>query len=141
PLTITGGLTFAGGPWNNYSTHAIATMIAKVRESNMPGLVTANSGYLTKHSIGIYGSRPGAGFRRGNAKTRVDQVPRTPVDPDFVGVGEIEACTVTFHRDGNAEAALGAIRTPSGARTLAVCRAADIATDLTTRDAFDLKVD
>src|SRR3546814_2871651 len=24
PFTVTGGLTFAGGPWNNYSTHAIA---------------------------------------------------------------------------------------------------------------------
>src|SRR4051812_13366213 len=27
PLTVTGGLTFAGGPWNNYVTHAIATMV------------------------------------------------------------------------------------------------------------------
>ena len=26
PLTVTGGLTFAGGPWNNYVTHSIATM-------------------------------------------------------------------------------------------------------------------
>ena len=26
PLTVTGGLTFAGGPWNNYVMHSIATM-------------------------------------------------------------------------------------------------------------------
>ena len=26
PLTVTGGLSFAGGPWNNYVTHSIATM-------------------------------------------------------------------------------------------------------------------
>ncbi len=26
PLTVTGGLTFAGGPWSNYVTHSIATM-------------------------------------------------------------------------------------------------------------------
>ena len=25
-LTVTGGLTFAGGPWNDYVSHAIATM-------------------------------------------------------------------------------------------------------------------
>ena len=28
PLTVTGGLSFAGGPWNNYVTHSIATMAA-----------------------------------------------------------------------------------------------------------------
>ena len=26
PLTVTGGLTFAGGPWSNYVAHSIATM-------------------------------------------------------------------------------------------------------------------
>ena len=35
PLTVTGGLTFAGGPWNNYVAHSIATMA---------GLLTANPG-------------------------------------------------------------------------------------------------
>ncbi|CAM3414650.1 acetyl-CoA acetyltransferase [Nocardioides dubius] len=57
-LTITGGLSFAGGPWNNYSTHAIAAMIGAVRETGRPGLVTANSGYLTKHAIGVYAPSP-----------------------------------------------------------------------------------
>ena len=27
PLTVTGGLTFAGGPGNNYGTHAVASMV------------------------------------------------------------------------------------------------------------------
>src|SRR5207248_2477730 len=35
PLTVTGGLTFAGGPWSNYATHSIATMAE---------LLTANPG-------------------------------------------------------------------------------------------------
>ena len=30
-LTRTGGLSFAGGPWNNYVMHAIATMVADLR--------------------------------------------------------------------------------------------------------------
>ena len=29
-LTVTGGLSFAGGPWNNYVMHAIATMVSDV---------------------------------------------------------------------------------------------------------------
>ena len=31
PLTVTGGLTFAGGPWNNYVMHSIATMTELLR--------------------------------------------------------------------------------------------------------------
>ena len=31
-LTRTGGLAFAGGPWNNYVMHAIATLMADLRE-------------------------------------------------------------------------------------------------------------
>src|SRR5205823_1200871 len=31
PLTVTGGLSFAGGPGNNYSTHAIAAMVGRLR--------------------------------------------------------------------------------------------------------------
>lgn len=31
PLTVTGGLTFAGGPWNNYVMHSIATMADLLR--------------------------------------------------------------------------------------------------------------
>ena len=31
-LTVTGGLTFAGGPGNNYAAHAIATLVHRLRE-------------------------------------------------------------------------------------------------------------
>src|SRR5207244_6690330 len=41
PLTVTGGLSFAGGPGNNYSTHAIAPMADVLRADPGPhGLVT-----------------------------------------------------------------------------------------------------
>ena len=48
PLTVTGGLTFAGGPWNNYVTHSIATMAEQlVAHPGRRGLITASGGYLT----------------------------------------------------------------------------------------------
>ena len=54
PLTVTGGLTFAGGPWNNYVTHSIATMAERLAGTpGRRGLITANGGYLTKHSFGV----------------------------------------------------------------------------------------
>ncbi|GAB3141431.1 acetyl-CoA acetyltransferase [Amycolatopsis stemonae] len=115
PLTITGGLTFAGGPWNNYSTHAIAAMISEVRRTQRPGLITANSGYLTKHSIGVYAPSPGDGFRRRSVAVEADPVRAT----EHVGPAELEAWTVSYTRDGEPETAMAALRTPDGARTLA----------------------
>src|SRR5258707_14020479 len=45
PLTVTGGLTFAGGPWNNYVTHSIATMAERlVANPGQRGFITANGG-------------------------------------------------------------------------------------------------
>jgi acetyl-CoA C-acetyltransferase len=60
PLTVTGGLTFAGGPGNNYVTHSIATMVERLRQGDAAtvGLVTALGWYITKHSVGVYGTSP-----------------------------------------------------------------------------------
>ncbi len=59
PLTVTGGLTFGGGPGNNYGTHAVASMIDVLRaDPGSLGMVTGVGWYLTKHSIGIYGTEP-----------------------------------------------------------------------------------
>ncbi len=123
PLTVTGGLTFAGGPWNNYSTHAIATMLAEVRRTQQPGLVTANSGYLTKHSLGVYAPHPGDGFRRRSAQPLVDAEPTTEVAKAHVGAAALESWTVSHDREGRPGLAMAAFRLPDGRRTLA--RSAD----------------
>jgi len=59
--TVTGGLPFFGGAGNNYSLHAIATMMERVRQApGSFGLVLANGGYLSKEAAGIYSCRPSA---------------------------------------------------------------------------------
>src|SRR5699024_1019207 len=80
PLTVTGGLSFAGGPWCNYVTHAIATLVDQLRnDPGTYGLVTANSGYLSKQAIGIYSTEPPAGgFRRDDVQGEIDRVPTVP---------------------------------------------------------------
>lgn len=127
PLTVTGGLTFAGGPWNNYVTHSIATMAEQlVSGAGRVGFVTANGGYLTKHAFGVYGTEPPErGFRWENLQSVVDDEPTTPVHVEFSGVGSVETWTTPFTRDGVAEKVFVAVRTPDGARTLAVITDAD----------------
>jgi len=56
PLSVTGGLAYFGGPGNNYTMHAIAGVVEKIRrDRSLKAMVTANGWYITKHSIGIYG--------------------------------------------------------------------------------------
>lgn len=117
-LTQTGGLTFAGGPLNNYVTHSIATMIDVLRnDAGTVGLVSANGGYLTKHALGLYSTEPPpGGYEAADVQHIVDQVPVTPVAQDHVGESTIEAYTVMHNADGP-EVGLCALRTAEGART------------------------
>ena len=122
PLTVTGGLTFAGGPWNNYVTHSIATMAERLAgQTGQRGLITANGGYLTKHSFGVYGSEPPEHeFRWEDVQSAVDAEPTRNAEVEWTGVGTVEAWTTPFDRSGSAEKAFVAVRTPADSRTLAV---------------------
>jgi acetyl-CoA C-acetyltransferase len=122
PLTVTGGLTFAGGPWNNYVSHSIATMAERlVSAPGTVGLVTANGGFLTKHSFGVYGTRPPTDdFRWEDVQSTVDAEPTRVAEEDWSGVGTVETWTTPFSRDGAPEKAFLAVRTPEDTRVLAV---------------------
>lgn len=122
PLTVTGGLTFAGGPWNNYVTHSIATMAERlVAAPGQLGLITANGGYLTKHSFGVYGTEPPPHeFRWEDVQPEVDREPTREALVDWSGVGTVETWTTPFDREGAPEKAFLAVRTPDDARVLAV---------------------
>jgi acetyl-CoA C-acetyltransferase len=117
-LTVTGGLTFAGGPWNNYVTHAIATMVGILRRHpDAVGLCTANGGLLTKHAFGVYAARPPPnGFRTLNLQAQVDAVPAIAAADHHQGPVTVEASTVMHDREGRPEQAFIACRTDDGRR-------------------------
>ncbi len=122
PLTVTGGLTFAGGPWNNYVSHSIATMAERLAANpGQVGLITANGGYLTKHSFGVYGTRPPTHeFRWEDVQSEVDAELTVVAENDWSGTGTVEAWTTPVTREGAPEKIFVAVRTPSGSRALAV---------------------
>jgi acetyl-CoA C-acetyltransferase len=128
-LTVTGGLTFAGGPWNNYVSHSIATVATKLRERGKgAGLVTANGGYLTKHAIGVYGTEPPeAGFNWRNVQDEVDKERRRKSLAAYDGAGTVEAWTTIHGRDGEPEKAIVSVVTPAEARTFAVATGEQLA--------------
>ncbi|MBA2279817.1 MAG: acetyl-CoA acetyltransferase [Acidimicrobiia bacterium] len=119
-LTVTGGLSFAGGPWNNYVSHAIAAMVGVLREHpGDVGLVTANGGNITKHAFGLYATEPPAeGFRwdAPDAEVEAATSARLPADGAYAGPVSVEAYTVMHDRAGDAEVGLCALLTPAGER-------------------------
>jgi acetyl-CoA C-acetyltransferase len=141
-LTVTGGLTFAGGPWNNYVMHSIATMAEQlVADPGLRGLITANGGYLTKHSFGVYSAEPPpAAFRWQDVQPEVDAEPTRHAHVEWEGVGTIEAWTAPFDRDGNPEKAFLAVRTPDEGRALAVITDPSAAAATVAEDVAGAKV-
>lgn len=58
-VTVTGGMTFAGGPLNNYVLQSTAKMATVVRgDPGARGLVTAISAMVTKQGVSVWSSRP-----------------------------------------------------------------------------------
>ena len=100
PLTVTGGLPYFGGAGNNYSMHAIAAMVRRLRAHPAEtGLVAANGGALSKYSVGVYSARPGPwrSFDSGALQAEVDS---WPVPPQAIGDGEgiVETYTIDYSR-------------------------------------------
>jgi acetyl-CoA C-acetyltransferase len=121
PLTLTGGLTFGGGPGNNYTSHGIAQLVGALRaQPGAVGLATGLGWYATKHSIGVYGSRPPAdegqhGFAWRDVQPAADLLPQCTVD-SAAGPVRVETYTVTFDRDGQPERGIVACRRPDDVR-------------------------
>jgi acetyl-CoA C-acetyltransferase len=120
PLTLTGGLTFGGGPGNNYTAHGIASAVQALREAaGAHALVSGLGWYATKHSLGVYGTEPpthGGPFAWRDAQPAVDALPRCDVDPEATGSVRIETYTVTFDREGRPDRGIVACRTADEVR-------------------------
>lgn len=134
-LTRTGGLSFAGGPWNDYVMHAIATVVHEVREQpGTSGLVWANGGFVTKHSLGLYRTEPPAtGFRHADPQEEIDALPRRRLasPEDAAGEATVEAYTVMHSREGVPEAAFAACLLADGHRAWGVSRDPDLCCGMT----------
>jgi acetyl-CoA C-acetyltransferase len=121
PLTVTGGLSFAGGPWNNYVTHSLAAMVGRLRDDpGSLGLVTANGGHVTKHALGLYSTEPApGGFRWADVQDAVDALPRRELCEAVEAPGTaatVESWVVVHDRDGAPEKVLTACLLPDGRR-------------------------
>lgn len=120
PVTRTGGLPFAGGPWNNYVMHSIATIANELRERpGSTGLIWANGGYTTKHAFGVYSTTPPKqAFRHAYPQDEIDAMPRRDLADPAAAAGDatVEAYTVMHNRDSKPETAIASCLLADGRR-------------------------
>ena len=118
PLTVTGGLTFGGGPLNNYVMHGIARMSEVLRaHPGEHGLVTANGGLLTKHAMCWYSTEaPKQPFQWQDLQQEADLCPRREVVVEHDGEVAVETYVVMYKGE-QPNIAHVACRLPDGRRT------------------------
>ena len=132
-LTLTGGLPFFGGAGNNYSAHAIAEAVERVRAA--PGataLVGANGGWMSKFSTGIYSTEP-ADWSDVSARVRKLEKATNAQAVCAGDFDEVVVETYTIERGKKGDRAIFIGRTPEGER---VAGNADL-TDEATRAVFE----
>lgn len=120
PLTVTGGLAYAGGPGNSYAAHSLATMHHRLAGSSSTGIVTALGNVAGKHA-GAALAGPLAPGARTHEPRRLEVETHGPVlVPYPTGSATLETSTVEYARDGSIDRAVVFARLPRGERTIAL---------------------
>jgi acetyl-CoA C-acetyltransferase len=138
PLTLTGGMRFAGGPWNSYGLHQLANVVGGLRGApEAHAFCSTNGGFASRFVVGAYsGEPPPRGFQRLARPFAPGAEERIPLDEDPHGEATIEGFTVVHDRGNAPVEGIAACLTPAGARAWAVLRdPADLDGLLATREA------
>jgi acetyl-CoA C-acetyltransferase len=126
-LTLTGGLPFFGGAGNNYSAHAIAEAVQRVRgDRGSFALVGANGGWMSKYATGVYSTTPADW----SANDRFAKLPKAN-DAVPVAKGPVDSATVetyTINRGPKGDEAIFIGRCDAGERVVGNADLADPAT-------------
>jgi acetyl-CoA C-acetyltransferase len=135
--TLTGGMSFAGGPFNHFVLQSMCTLGARLRaEPAELGLVTTVSGMLSKPGLAVWSATPPAGHGEALlADLAAEAIAATEVVPvvDAPPAGPTPATVASFTVTYGGSAGLDPVRTaivadlPDGARTAATCEDAGTA--------------
>ncbi len=107
-LTLTGGLPFFGGAGNNYSAHAIAEAVQRVRGDRTSfALVGANGGWMSKYATGIYSATPADW----SGNDRFEKLPMAdngvPAGAPDVTLATVESYTINRSKTGDVAVWIG----------------------------------
>jgi acetyl-CoA C-acetyltransferase len=122
--TVAGGLTFFGGPLNNYMSHAVCAMVREMRaDPKAIGLLYGQGGYVNKHHALIVSNKLaeaplGSDYSvQAEADAARGSVPK--LREDYAGPARIETYTVLHGRDGKPVEGIVIALTPQNERVMA----------------------
>ena len=101
--TVTGGMAFAGGPFNNFVYQATAAVVGRVRaEPGSVGVVTTVCGLLTKPGLAAWSAEPDgrSPLLEDLAERAASATPTVPVLETHKGPATVASYTVTADNDG-----------------------------------------
>lgn len=119
--TITGGMPFAGGPFNSFVLHTVGQMAGRIRaKPHSRGMVTTVSGIITKQGFGIWGADPNPhGYEFVDVTQDViAATDEREVLPDYTGPATVAGYTVMYDRNG-AHRGVAVVDLPGGQRSIA----------------------
>src|SRR5207237_9945953 len=100
PVTVTGGLPFAGGAGSDYMMHSIATMADVLRaDPDAVGVVSGVGMHMTKHVFGVYSTQPGPV----RPPAGMPEPETVPIVDTYAGPATVATYTVAHARDGAPE--------------------------------------
>lgn len=123
-LTVTGGLPYFGGAGNNYSMHAFASMVERLRAApGSSGLVGLNGGFQSKYGAAVLSSSPREwpGCDTAGVQAELDKAPPAAMAEQQTGSGRIGTYTVTYAK-GVPDQAIVIGELLSGGRFIATTR-------------------
>jgi acetyl-CoA C-acetyltransferase len=143
PPTVTGGLTFGGGPGSNYVTHSVATLATRLRvEPDQHALATAVGWYLTKHAAVVLSGRPPATpYAHHDHSADVALLPTREITSGASGAATIETYTVVFARSREPERGIVVCGLPDGTRAVAASESPESIAALLDTDPLGTKVE
>ena len=136
PLTETGGMTFAGGPLNNFVLQAMARMTQVLRgDPGSLGLVTAVSGILTKQGVTLWSTAPPSGpFRFEDlSEASARATPTAKFEARLAGPARVVTYTVPYEGEEPVRG-LALCEMEDGRRTLASTEDRALATAMTQEE-------
>ena len=104
--TITGGMAFAGGPFNNFTYQATAAMVQRLRaDRGSLGMLTTVSGLLTKPGLMVWSATPPEELVIANLEHEAAEVTETvELATAYDGPATVVAATAVYAGDDPSEA-------------------------------------
>src|SRR6056300_1073168 len=107
-LTITGGMSFSGGPLNHYVLSSTTQLIEKLRKNkNKIGLITGVSGLMTKQSYALWSDNYIDNFSMVDVSNQAKKLDKPiPISNKDSGTAVIIGYTIILDKDNNKKAVI-----------------------------------